>query len=114
MKTRGWVVLAASMLFVVFAAVLGFRMWTVHEQTWDWALWPREVPKKAQFAGRDLYCGDNPEPVAPGEEHFVAGMSVQGKTAGGGEILSHTPEVGIYIGIKATDGIYGCTLMGGL
>ena len=112
MKTTGRVVCAGALVLV--AAALGLRMWFVHEQTWDWRLWPREVPGKVQFAGRDYNCGDRAHPVSPEEEHLVAGMGVQGTTAGGAQILAPSPEAGITIGVKATNGTYVCSLMGGL
>ncbi len=114
MKTKGWVGLSGSILLVCLVAALGFRMWVVHEQTWDWRLWPREVPEKVHFAGRDFNSGDDAKPYEPQDEDIVTGMSAQGKTAGGAEILSLAPGAGIYIGVKATDGTYICSLMGGL
>lgn len=61
---------------VVAATVVGVRLWTVHEQTADWALWPREAPSKVQFAGRDYSCG----PAAEAGIRAVDGMTIQGRT----------------------------------
>lgn len=110
-KVVAWGV--AGLLLLAIAAA-GTRMWMVHEQTWDWRLWPREVPERVQFAGRDFYCGEHSKPQLADDEGLLNGMNVHGKTAGGAEILSLTAEAGIYIGVKATDGTHICALMGGL
>ena len=103
----------AGLLLLALAAA-GTRMYMVHEQTWDWRLWPREVPERVQFGGRDFNCGEHSKPQLTADEGLLTGMSVYGKTAGGAEIFSLSAEPGIHIGVKATDGTHLCALMGGL
>ena len=102
------------LMFVLLFAAAGALMLKVHHETWDWRLWPAEVSHKIHFAGRDFNCGEKPRPYEPDESDVTDGMSPQGKTLGGAQILSLTAEPGIFIGVQATDGLYVCSLMGGL
>lgn len=104
--------LLALLVIAVLAAgtLAGIRLWTVHQQTSDWTLWPREVPSKVQFASRDYDCGPNAQPG----NHTLDGLTLQGHTAGGANIYAQPPEsvVGTAITIQANDGVYTCSLMG--
>jgi hypothetical protein len=93
----------------VATTVIGVRLWTVHEQTSDWALWPREVPSKVQFAGRDYTCG----PVA--RAGTLDGLTLQGHTAGAGDIYARpsASSPSLSIAVRANGGIYICDLLGG-
>ncbi|PYI64375.1 hypothetical protein CVV68_22085 [Arthrobacter livingstonensis] len=93
----------------VAATFIGVRLWTVHEQTSDWALWPREVPSKVQFAGRDYNCG----PV--GRADTLNGLIFQGRTAGGGDIYAQPrkSDARVFIAVRTNGGVYMCNLLGG-
>lgn len=90
--------------------VLG-RLWWVHQQTSDWVLWPKEIPSRVQFAGRDYNCGPTPATA----RHEVSGMTRQGTTAGGAEILAEPPlgEAKVFILVRTAEGTFGCGLLGG-
>lgn len=114
MKTKPRIAATVSLIFVLLLAATAARMWQVHEETWDWRLWPAEVSQKIHFAGRDFNCGEKPQPYETQSEDITAAMSPQGTTPGGATILSLTNEAGIHIGVRASDGLYVCSLMGGL
>ncbi len=135
--------LALAALVVVLAMLsAGSRLVSVHQETSDWALWPRVVPSKVQFAGRDYNCGPDPRALgavgrsgatsasndgaggvtgdglagdgAPGPADAVLqGLAIRGKTAGGADIYSSPSAVPDTIWIPANGGVYGCALMGG-
>lgn len=107
-KSRVLLTLVVAAMAVA-ATVIGVRLWTVHEQTSDWALWPRAVPSKVQFAGRDYSCG----PVA--RAGTVDGLTLQGRTAGAGDIYARpsAPDPSPSIAVRAKGGIYICDLLGG-
>jgi len=95
-------------VMVVAAIAVGVRLWTVHEQTSDWALWPREVPSKVQFAGRDYNCG------AVGRGETLYDLTLQGHTAGGGDIYAQLPkpDASVFIAVRTNGGVYKCNLLG--
>ncbi|MDY7529907.1 MULTISPECIES: hypothetical protein [unclassified Cryobacterium] len=103
----GNVILALAMLAVIGA---GIQRWSVHDATGDWDFWPHAVPSKVSFAGRHFDC--MPEQTLWGET--VDGLSLRGLTAGGGEIYSSSAEATTTIRVKTSDGVYTCSLMGGL
>lgn len=108
-----WVASAAAVGLAVVLTLVGLRLWQVHEQTWDWTLWPKEVPSKVQYAERDFHCGQNPAP----RERSLEGLEVRGKTAGGADIYAAEPVAGstvvTFIAIKTADGVFTCGLSGG-
>jgi hypothetical protein len=113
--------LALAGLVVVMALFsAGSRLITVHQQTSDWALWPRAVPSKVQFADRDYSCGREAKlavaaddgGLGPGDA-ALQGLTVRGKTAGGADIYASAAAVPPVIKVLADEGVYGCTLMGG-
>ena len=114
MRTVTRVTIAISLNLALLLVAAGATMWKVHEDTWDWRLWPAEVSHKIHFAGRDFNCGPKPELYEPDGDDITHGMSPHGKTLGGATILSVTAEPGINIGVQASDGLYVCALMGGL
>ncbi|MDQ0279421.1 hypothetical protein QO003_003724 [Arthrobacter silviterrae] len=93
------------------AAAVGVRLWTVHQQTSDWALWPAAVPSKVQFSGRVYSC---PHPASP-ENQSLDGLTIQGRTAGGGDIYAHAASLGpgTTIVVRTDRGLFGCVLIGG-
>jgi hypothetical protein len=103
--------LCAVLLFGL--GTVGVRLWTVHEMTSDWTLWPKEVPSKVQFAGRDFNCGPNPAPST----RTLDGLSRRGTTAGGADI--YTVESGMgqitvtSILVKTNIATYSCGIVGG-
>lgn len=105
------VLASAGVIVALGGSFLGGRVWSIHQQTSDWVLWPKEVPSKVQFAGREYNCGPRPEPVRTDFSNLTA----QGTTAGGAEILAlaSTDEDRVFIVVKAADGSVGCGLMGG-
>jgi len=103
----GNVFLALAMLAVIG---IGIQRWSVHNATGDWDFWPHAVPSKASFAGRHYGC--MPEQTLWGET--IDGLSFRGLTAGGGEIYSSSAEATTTILVKTSDGVYTCSLMGGL
>ena len=97
---------------LVLAGVLaGVRLWSVHQQTSDWVLSPKEVPSKVQFAGREYDCGPVPKPA----EHDTTDLTSQDKTAGGAEIFAQPPftEARVFIVVRVGESAFGCGLMGG-
>lgn len=101
---------------VLVAAVLisaAVQLWNVHRTTSDWALWPKMVPSKVQFANRDYQCGPNP---APGTRS-LDGLTKQGKTAGGGDIYAARLEgpdlTATWIVVATQTATYTCDLIGG-
>lgn len=108
-RVAGWVLGAV----VVVLVVAGVRAWNVHQVTSDWALWPKAVPSKVQFANRDYQCGPDPTP----NTRSLDGLAKQGKTAGGADIYSAEPEApndtATWIVIAANQATYTCNLMGG-
>ena len=114
MKRGKWVAGGVLGAVIVDAlVVVVFRVWDVHQMTSDWALWPKEVPSKVQFANRDYQCGTNPMP----NTHNLDGVTKQGKTAGGADIYSAAPGTqsgtATWIVIKTGQATYTCDLMGG-
>lgn len=106
------IALSLTVSALVLAGVLiGVRLWNVHLQTSDWVLSPKEVPSKVQFAGREYNCGPDAQP----SEHDVTGLTSQGRTAGGAEILAQPPttEARVFIVVRTGQGTFGCDLMGG-
>ncbi|BAS18408.1 hypothetical protein AHiyo8_pI67120 (plasmid) [Arthrobacter sp. Hiyo8] len=104
---------ALGAVIVVALVVVGVRVWDVHQMTSDWALWPKEVPSKVQFANRDYKCGANPMP----NTHSLDGLTKRGKTAGGADIYSASPGTqsgtATWIVIMTGQATYTCDLMGG-
>lgn len=104
---------AAVAGLAVVLTLLGLRLWQVHEQTWDWTLWPREVPSKVQYAQREFNCEQNPAT----RERTLEGIEVRGKTAGGADIYADEPAAGLsvvtFIAVKTADGVFMCGLSGG-
>jgi len=113
--------LALAALVAVLALIsAGSRLVTVHQQTSDWALWPRAVPSKVQFAGRDYSCRTDAKLVAAADDGALGpgdavllGLAVRGKTAGGADIYAAADAVPASIRVLAGDGVYSCTRMGG-
>lgn len=135
--------LALACLVVVLAFLsAGSRLISVHQETSDWALWPRVVPSKVQFAGRDYNCGPdaralgaaagNPSPVADKNgsdggsggrlsdggvlgpaDMALLGLTVRGKTAGGADIYGSAATVPDTIWVRSVGGLFSCPLMGG-
>jgi hypothetical protein len=107
-RLTAWSLVAVTVLAGLL--VLG-QLWSVHQQTSDWALWPKEIPSRVQFAGRDYDCG--PTPVIA--HHDLSGMTRQGTTAGGAEILAEPPsgEARVFILVRTAKGTFGCGLLGG-
>lgn len=103
--------LCAALLFGIGA--VGVRLWTVHQMTSDWTLWPKEVPSKVQFAGRDFNCGPNPAPST----RTLDGLRLRGKTAGGADIYTAESATGqitvTSILVKTDIATYSCGIMGG-
>jgi hypothetical protein len=101
-------ILSALMLAVVLA---GVRLWNVHQLTSDWVLSSKEVPSKVRFAGREYNCGPDPVPA----DHDTAGLTAQGRTVGGAEILAQPPsaEARVFIVVRTEGNAFGCGLMGG-
>ncbi|GGH89672.1 hypothetical protein ACFFGR_11790 [Arthrobacter liuii] len=100
------------MAAIALAGVLAaWRLWSIHQQTSDWVLWPKAIPSKVQFAGREYNCGPTPQPA----QRDVIGMTMQGKTAGGAEILAEpsSGEARVFIIVKTADRTVGCGLLGG-
>ena len=104
---------ALCAVFLVGLGTVGVRLWTVHQMTSDWTLWPKEVPSKVQFAGRDFNCGPNPAPST----RTLDGLSLRGKTAGGADIYIVEPGPGqitvTSILVKTDIATYSCGVMGG-
>jgi hypothetical protein len=98
-------------VLVLAGVVAGVRLWSVHQQTSDWVLSPKEVPSKVQFAGREYDCGPDPKPAV----HDIAALTSQGRTVGGGEIFAQRPsaEARVFIVVRTGKGAFGCGLMGG-
>lgn len=97
---------------LVLAGILaGVRLWSVHQQTSDWVLSPKEVPSKVQFADREYDCGPDPQSA----EHGVSALTSQGRTAGGGEIFAQQPsaQARSFIVVQTGKGAFGCGLIGG-
>jgi hypothetical protein len=97
---------------LVLAGVLaGVRLWSVHQQTSDWVLSPKEVPSRVQFADREYNCGPDPRPT----DHDLSALTSQGTTAGGGAIFAQQPsaEARVFIVVRTDKGAFGCGLMGG-
>lgn len=135
--------LALACLVVLLALLsAGSRLISVHQETSDWALWPKAVPSKVQFAGRAYNCGPDARPLstAAGIPSPVAdktgsdggsgaglsdggvlepadiallGLTVQGKTAGGADIYASAATVPDTIWISSDGGVFSCPLMGG-
>ncbi len=103
--------LSAALLFGLGA--VGVRLWIVHEMTSDWTVWPKEVPSKVQFAGRDFNCGPNPVPST----RTLDGLGLRGKTVGGADIYtaeSATGQITVSSILVKTDiATYSCGIMGG-
>jgi hypothetical protein len=108
--TATWALCA---VLIVGLGAAGVRLWTVHRMTSDWTLWPKEVPSKVQFAGRDFNCGPNPAPST----HTLDGLSMRGQTAGGADVYTVEPGMGqstvTWILVKTDIATYSCGLMGG-
>ncbi|PYI66324.1 hypothetical protein CVV68_15015 [Arthrobacter livingstonensis] len=104
---------ALCAVLLVGIGTVGMQLWTVHQMTSDWTLWPTEVPSKVQFAGRDFNCGPN---LAP-STRTLDGLSLRGKTAGGVDIYSVEPGTGqmtvTSILVKSDIATYSCGVMGG-
>lgn len=100
-----------SAFLALAGCVLTGRLWGIHEQTSDWVLWPREVPSKVQFAGREYNCGPDPEPARTD----VSLLTVQGKTVGGAEILAapSSDEARVFIVVRTAERNVACGLLGG-
>ena len=116
--------LALAGLVVVLAMFsAGSRLISVHQQTSDWALWPKAVPSKVQFAGRDYHCGRNPNLSGAAESgsggtvgqtgSTLQGLAIRGKTAGGADIYASAAAVPESIRVLTAGGVYSCALMGG-
>lgn len=108
--TRNALSLTVSVL-VLAGVIAGVRLWSVHQQTLDWVLSPKEVPSKVQFADREYDCGPDPRPA----DRDLSALTSQGKTAGGGDILAQPPsaEARVFIVVRTDKGAFGCGLMGG-
>lgn len=113
MNRGKWSALVAACAALVAIVIVAGRFLEVHQSTSDWALWPKEVPSKVQFSGRDFDCGSNPSPST----RSLGGLTLQGTTAGGAEIYAATPPPGwtvvTSILVKAHGGTFTCRLMGG-
>jgi hypothetical protein len=96
---------------VIAGVVTGVRLWSVHQQTSDWVLSPKEVSSKVQFAGREYNCGPDPRPA----EHDTKELTSQARTAGGAEIFAQPPstEARVFIVVQTSEKAFGCGLMGG-
>ncbi|KHL04185.1 hypothetical protein LK10_06390 [Sinomonas humi] len=105
--------MAAGIVVVVAVVVVTARFWAVHQSTSDWVLWPKEVPSKVQFSGRDFDCRSTPSPST----QSLDGLTMQGKTAGGADIYAAARPAGrdvvASILVKAHGGTFTCRLMGG-
>ncbi|MDQ0769935.1 hypothetical protein QF031_002684 [Pseudarthrobacter defluvii] len=108
--SRSTVSLIVAVL-VLAGLLVVWRLWSIHQQTSDWVLWPNEVPSKVQFAGREYNCGPTPEP--PHQD--VTRLTVQGVTAGGAQILAEAPsnEARVFIVVKTAERTVACGLLGG-
>ena len=104
------ILLSLSVVAIALAiTIIGVRLWTVHEQTSDWALWPRDVPSRVQFAGRDYNC------ALDSRVDTLDGLTLQGRTAGGGHIYAQPPtqSASVFIAVRTNGGVYRCNLLGG-
>lgn len=81
--------------------------------TADWTLWPREIPSRIQYSGRDFNCGPDPKPHG----WTLEGMTARGKSAGGADIYAAEPAPGesvvTYIAFSTPEGVITCGLSGG-
>ena len=114
-RDRVWVAATVVCSGLVVALVpVGVRLYEVHQLTWDWTLIPKEVPSKVQYDGREFNCGQDARP-RPGRT--LDGLTVRGKTAGGGDIYAAEPPPGesvvTSVSIRTADGVFTCDLMGG-
>ena len=103
------ILLSLAVVAIALATtVIGVLLWTVHEQTSDWALWPREVPSRVQFAGRDYNCGPD------SRVDTLDRLTLQGRTAGGGDIYAQpaTQSASVFIAVRTNGAVYGCNLLG--
>lgn len=113
-RSRGhadrWAKTAAVLVaFGVLGAVFGVLQ--LHTATADW--WPKAVPTRAQYDGRDFSCLDGGRPrVVPSSA--LGGMVPRGRTLGGGVIYA-PPGDRLPLGILvAADGeVRACSLSGG-
>jgi hypothetical protein len=90
----------------------GVQLWNVHQMTSDWVFWPKAIPSKVQFAGRDYQCGPNPVPST----RSLDGLTRQGTTDGGADIFAADPGsrrgTATWIVAKTEDEASTCDLMG--
>lgn len=106
--TIGTLLLGAVLAVVLMG--MAVQLWSVHQTTSDWALWPKAVPSRVQFADRDYQCGPDPAPSGRSTD----GLAKHGITAGGGDI--YAPPAGgtaTWIVVAADGATYTCNLLGG-
>lgn len=110
-----WVAAAVVCIALLVALVpVGVRLYEVHQLAWDWTLTPKEVPSNVQYDDREFNCGQDARP-RPGRT--LDGLTVRGKTAGGGDIYAAEPPPGesvvTSVSIRTAEGVFTCDLMGG-
>jgi hypothetical protein len=93
-------------LTLVTGVLLGIRLDRVHAEGWEWRLRSSAAPPKITYQDRDYSRGTKQEPVE--------GVSVQGRTPGGGEILDDPdPATETLIWVRDGDDTWVYGLMGG-
>ncbi len=93
---------------LLFSAVLVFFV-QLHAATADW--WPKAIPTRVQYDGRDFTCGNDPHKLDASQ---ATGLVARGRTIGGGTIYAPARD-GRPSGVVVRDGnrFYWCSLSGG-
>lgn len=107
----GRVVMGTAILAALALAAGAVGLYQLHAATAGW--WPKAVPTRVQYDGRDFNCLDGGRPVTV-PRSALAGQEARGRTIGGGTIYA-PPGDDLPIGIVVVAGgeVRACSLSGG-
>lgn len=105
-----WVTAAAVLAaFAVLGGVIG--LYLLHGATADW--WPKAVPTRVQYDGRDFSCLDGGRPRVVSSA-ALTGLLPRGRTIGGGVIYAPPgDQLPFGILVSADGEVRACSLSGG-